>query len=308
MGWRLLQHERGGCREPRNDTLDIKEQHAQYERGWSSMSRLTSDVINERVNWAKDSPCRACNSIDGWEFEAGSYASELEHFEKALGGPLPYPRSELRLLLLFQDARKADKFVLASPFEPISSLGEDQHRYFCLTRTAWKDLRLDTITGSPTPRWPRDMDRRAFLERYLKRTKNSWSYAGFIAYLLHMFRPQDAYITNVAKCFADGRTEVYKNCAKLHLREEISMFNPTAIISFTGRAGSLNALEKLAHCNLSEVRCFMRPYHPAVWSSQRKALRLCQEISKNAASLQSMRCNPSAMLASIEEDVEALLG
>ncbi len=272
------------------------------------MDALISDRLNAEVNWQEGGPCLECKNVSGWAFSAGSYASELAHFEESLGGALDEPRSRLRLLILFQDARKTDKFELASPFQPVKSLDQGTHRYFCLTQTAWENLQLDKTTGSSAPKWPTEEERPAYLERYLKRTRNSWSYDGFIAYLLDLFRPQDAYITNVAKCFADNSRQVFKNCAKKHLRQEILSFSPTAVISFTGWVSNLKSLEKLTATDLREISCFMRPYHPAARGAHRKATRLIEEIRKNDSILADMGCNVSELVDHIEADVRSNLG
>ncbi|MBN1321644.1 MAG: hypothetical protein JXA87_12480 [Thermoleophilia bacterium] len=271
------------------------------------MGALASDEVNAAVNWSKDGPCRECQNAVNWEWQAGSYASELAHFEEALGAPLPGPRTDLRLLILFQDARSSDKFELASPFEPVAELGDDRHRYFCLTKKAWEDLGLDEPTGSPVPRWPDEGSAPAYLARYLKRTRNSWSYDGFLAYLLYRFRPEDAYITNLAKCYAGDRTQVFRNCAKKHLSTEISDFRPNAMISFTGRANTRADLGRLTGADLSKVGCFMRFYHPAVWGARRKKLKMRDQISEHEAELSRLKCEARPLLECLERDMKQVL-
>lgn len=238
------------------------------------MSGYISDEINRTVNWDGPRHCTERDCVANSEYMAGSYSSELRHFEDSIGALLPEPLSFARLLILFQDARKADKFELAGPFEDVSSLGADRHRYFCLTHAAWDNLGLGEALGADGPCWPNEQTAWRYLARYLSRAGNSWSYDGFLAYLLYRFCPKDAYITNVAKCYAGSRSKVFRLCAKKHLSLEIERFKPNMIISFTGRAESIGQLGSLARADVSGVRCFIRPLHPAVWNPQRKA-RLC---------------------------------
>ncbi len=188
------------------------------------------------LNW--DAPrgplrCTACKDLAGAPI-AGAYPSSLMHYEDILG-PLDLPRTSARVLLVLQDPRAGeDHFQTADPTRAGVDLGPTEHRYFCLTPVAWRALKLDVATGKSAPHWPTSETAHLFLRRYLS-SGGAWSYDGFLAYFLYLFRPTDALVTDLAKCHfgddQDGR--VYKRCASVHLGIEVSTLKPNLVISFT---------------------------------------------------------------------------
>ena len=198
------------------------------------------DLLSTQVNWHPEvqCPCTACKSHH-WPPVSGSYGSCLEHFESILG-PMPDSRSRVRLLILFQDPRRGEKnFDIASPTLKPTAI-EQKHRYFCLTPKAWQALQLNKMTGSPTPVWPTPVTASAYLRRYLGLSK-CWSYDGFLAYFIYLFRCEAAYVTNVAKCFfsIEGVNKVASTCANHILSQEVAIFDPNFVISFTSKSPRL---------------------------------------------------------------------
>jgi len=227
------------------------------------------DRLAGRLNWEplRATPCERCRSIM-WPPTAGSYGSALGHFESILG-PLPEPKSRLRLLILLQDPRGQDKFLIASPTKNPVELADNEHRYFCLTKLAWKSLGLDIATGSAQPVWPTEKTAPMFLRRYFRRGRRSWSYDGFLAYFLYLFRPEAAYITNLAKCNF-GKTitaDIVQICSSTHLVEERLLLQPNLVMSFASMS--------------RESVLSMRLYHPAAHKSHTdKMHRLQSELMR----------------------------
>jgi len=225
------------------------------------------DLNENQINWRlSESPsCGACQGIAGWPPTAGSYATTLRHFEAALDAPLPSPRNRLRCTFLLQDPRdNEDQFVACDPLRDPATLKPHEHRYFCLTLPAWRNLGLDRKTRSKLPIWPDDSNAYHFLQRYIG--GRSWSYDGFLTYFLYLLHPQAAYITNIAKCHFGRRPqprEVYEICCRRHLSREMEMFAANTVLSFSSKARSLEGLRELCGCSLPGVKAVLYAYHPA---------------------------------------------
>jgi hypothetical protein len=165
------------------------------------MSQDPFASIYGQLNWdAPHGPLRrvACSDL-GVTPLAGAYPSALFHYEQVLGS-LGEPRSRARILMILQDPRAGEKnFQAVAPTMPVSSLRPGEHRYFCLTITAWRALKLDQKTGKAHPEWPTAETGYHYLRRYLA-ASGAWPYDGFLAYFISLFRPADAAVTNLAKC------------------------------------------------------------------------------------------------------------
>lgn len=257
------------------------------------------------INWSPEAqPCRSCSG--GQPPTAGSYASTLWHFERALGAPLPGPRTQARVLLLFQDPRRGeDNFRSVAPDSDPAELDAGEHRYFCLTRIAWTTLRLGL---GERPRWPVPETAHLFLRRYLGRGPRAWSYDGFIAYFLYLLRPTDAYVTNVAKCYFSDQTEsVYDTCVKKHLAREVALFAPNVILSFTGKLSDAH----VAQLGLPPSCAVLRLYHPAARgrvSAGCKMQSLVGEVNVNADRLRRIGLDPKDLTAAWLEHARRSLG
>lgn len=246
------------------------------------------------INWSTEAqPCRSC--CDGQPPTAGSYASTLWHFERALGATLPGPRTGARVLLLFQDPRSGeDRFRSVAPDTDPAALDAGEHRYFCLTKIAWATLKLGL---GQHPRWPVPETAHLFLRRYLGRGPRAWSYDGFIAYFLHLLRPADAYVTNVAKCYFSEQTEsVYDTCVRRHLAREVALFAPNVILSFTGKLTDAH----VAQLGLPRSCAVLRLYHPAARgrvSADSKVQSFVDEVGINADRLCQLGLDPTDLTA-----------
>jgi hypothetical protein len=186
------------------------------------------------LNWDAPRGPRRCEECGLGEPVAGAYPSALFHFEQVLGD-LGGDRSDARILFVLLDPRNGEaNFQLAPPTQPASVRAADEHRYFCLTAAAWHALSLDRATGSATPCWPDPKTAHHYLRRYLS-SGGSWSYDGFLAYFIWLFRPRDAGVTDLAMCHF-GRSQgpdVYACCAETKLSRLIELLSPNMVVSFT---------------------------------------------------------------------------
>ncbi len=257
------------------------------------------------INWsAEDQLCRSC--CDGQPPTAGSYASTLCHFERALDEQLPGPRTGARILMLFQDPRSGeDNFRSAPPDTDPADLLAGEHRYFCLTKLAWATLNLGL---GEHPRWPVAETAHLFLRRYLGRGPKAWSYDGFIAYFLALLRPADAYVTNVAKCyFSEQTASVYDTCVRRHLAREVAVFSPNVILSFTAKLTDAH----IAQLALPQSCAVLRLYHPAARgrvSASRKVQSFVDEVDVNAVLLGRLGINPKDLTTAWLEHARRCLG
>lgn len=235
---------------------------------------------------------------------AGAYSSSLQHYETALG-PLGDARSQARVLILFQDPRIVENhFTAASPTRDVASLAPNEHRYFCLTKKAWNALGLqDTVAAAPC--WPTMDTAHHFLRRYLA-ARGAWSYDGFLAYFLFWLRPQEALITNLAKChFGDAQSdEVFQTCARTHLKMEIETLDPNLVLSFTARLSDRFIAENLQKV-LGDVRARLRFYHPAARADRAaKRDRILEQLISNADALTALDLNLETLSAQLRADVD----
>jgi hypothetical protein len=194
--------------------------------------------LYERLNW--DAPkgplrCSGCTDVAGLPI-AGAYPSSLWHYEATLG-PLDAPRTDARVLMVFQDPRPGESnFRVADPRKAPADLRPGEHRYFCLSQVAWQALRLDRATGSAAPCWPTSATAPFYLRRYLT-AAGAWSYDGFLTYFLYLLRPTDAAITDLALCHfgpAQGPS-IFVRCVRIHMGTQAEVMAPNVIISFTAR-------------------------------------------------------------------------
>ncbi len=164
-------------------------------------------------------------------------------------------------MILFEQPRETETHFLdvVRPDEPAPSTDPSRHRYFCLTPLAWESLKLAKRTGSPVPCWPTSSSAHLYLRNYLGRS--GWSYDAIVAYFLHLFRPEDAYISNLAKCFPGQGRDVFHTCMARHLAREMELFAPTLVVSFTWRLRERAQLQPLmrAGCLSPEVLGFLHP-------------------------------------------------
>ncbi len=257
------------------------------------------------INWsADDQPCRSC--CDAQPPTAGSYASTLWHFERALDAPLPGPRTGARILMLFQDPRSGeDNFRSVAPDTDPADLLAGEHRYFCLTKVAWATLNLGL---GEHPRWPVHETAHLFLRRYLGRGPKAWSYDGFIAYFLALLRPAAAYVTNVAKCYFSEQIEsVYDTCVRKHLVREVAMFSPNVILSFTAKLTDAH----IARLGLPPSCAVLRLYHPAARgrvSAGSKVQSFVDEVHLNAERLRRLGISPKDLTTAWREHARRVLG
>jgi hypothetical protein len=237
--------------------------------------------------------CRRCKDI-AWPPTAGCYPSALEHYEAVLGA-LPKPRTRARILILFQDPRPGeDNFISVDPTVSPSDLTGDEHRYFCLSPHAWRALGLHERTGCSDPTWPSAETAPHFLRRYFQR-RGTWSYDGFLAYFLDLFRPRSAAITDIAKChFGDAHSRaVLERCAGIHLRSEAELIKPNLILSFTSQFDQ--RLLSVVGPRLAGVPVF-RLHHPAAWSGREKRIaRFVEQVAEHRAVLASLGVDVPAL-------------
>ena len=230
--------------------------------------------------------------MGGWPPTAGSYATTLTHYERAIGSQLPEPRNRIRCLVLLLDPRDSeDKFVACDPLRDPVTLGFQEHRYFCLTSTAWRNLGLDRWTGSRRPVWPDENSAHHFLRRYFGR--GSWSYDGFLAYFLFLLRPEAAYITNLAKCHLGGESQlhqVYETCCRRHLNRELEMFAANVVLSFSSKVSSLQHLRELCGSRSQHIRAVLYAYHPAAPGKgyEAKRLQFSDALERNSLPLRKL--------------------
>jgi hypothetical protein len=223
---------------------------------------------------------------------AGSYASTLCHYERAIGSKLPGRRTSARLLMVFQDPRPAEaNFRAAGPLVDPARLTSAEHRYFCLTAHAWQTLGIRKGGG---PRWPTPSTAHLYLRRYLGRGPRSWSYDGFIAYFLYLLRPADAYITNAAKCYFASQTErVFDRCVESHLIREVKFFKPNLLLSFTSKLTD----ERLRQAALSSQAVVLRLPHPASRvTAPEKRKRFTEALREHRNELRSLRYDPERLI------------
>jgi hypothetical protein len=263
--------------------------------------------LYDRLNW--DAPrgpirCDACVNFAGTP-QTGAYPSALTHYEEILG-PLLVPRSNARILFIFQDPRSTEaNFVAAAPQRDGRDLSPHEHRYFCLTTAAWRALRLDVATGSVHPRWPDASTGHHFLRRYLV-SSGAWSYDGFLAYFLALLRPTEALITNLAKCHFGGNqsSSVYQRCANVQMSREVDVLSPNLLVSFTSKFTDafirkhIGALARLPH---------LRLIHPAATYEDRisRRDRFASEMARNSAALVALQMDVDSTVARWEKDVAA---
>ena len=186
------------------------------------------------LNWDAPRGPRRCNECTSGEPVAGAYPSALCHFEEVLG-ELDGPRSRARVLFVLLDPRNVEtNFRLAPPDMSASARSAEEHRYFCLTNAAWRSLGLDRSTGSVTPRWPDADTAHHYLRRYLS-SGGSWSYDGFLAYFIWLFRAEQAAVTDLAMCHFGNLQgpSVYARCAETRLSRQIELIAPNMVVSFT---------------------------------------------------------------------------
>jgi len=260
------------------------------------LAKLNAEEINWNPRLA--TPCLDCKKPGRWPPTAGSYASALGHFELVLG-TLPEPKNQHRLLIVFQDPRPNEgNFVAADPRVDPRELGPDQHRYFCLTPVAWRDLGLCEATGSESPCWPTEDTAHHYLRRYF--TNHSWSYDGLVTYFLYLFRPSDAYVTNLAKCHLGGRhqpSEVFSTCASKHLRHEGELFEPTVVVSFTSGLRDLGQWDQLIG-GRHRPQAVLNLYHPAAQKSPAEKIRRFESsVCRNREVLEVSRCDVLGVLS-----------
>lgn len=228
------------------------------------MSRDPLLLLYERLNWdAPQGPlrCTGCSDVASQPI-AGAYPSSLWHYEAVLG-PLDVPRTESRVLMVFQDPRAGEgNFRVADPRKSPADLRPGEHRYFCLSQVAWQALRLDRATGSAFPRWPTPATAHSYLRRYLT-AAGAWSYDGFLAYFLYLLRPADAVITNLALCHfgpAQGPS-VFARCLRTHMGTQATILAPNLVISFTAKLRDRRLMRENLP-SLDQVPTIILP-HPA---------------------------------------------
>ena len=262
--------------------------------------------LYDSLNWSGPEPirCEGCKSISNivWPPSSGSHPSNLSHYESILGA-LNEQRTRARILILLQDPRSGENnFTLADPKADPATLTQDEHRYFCLTLSAWRNLGLEQATNSVQPCWPTPDTAPRYLDRYMSRNK-SWSYDGFLAYFLYLFRPESAIITNLAKCYFEKsqgggvfeRRRVFERCTNIHLEKEASLIGPTPpnlLISFTSQCDD-GILRKFAPSLRSVTR--LKLYHPASDRYGKTPLIKCQrfleEVDSQATALEKLGYN-----------------
>ena len=253
-------------------------------------------AIYGAINWDVTAPlqCNGCKHT-GRSPSAGCYPSSLEHYEAILG-PFPEPRTDTRLLILLLDPRPVEKnFTVAAPTTPPQLLRPHEHRYFCLTQHAWKTLGLDSVTRSSTPVWPTELTAHHYLKRYMA-GRGKWSYDGFLAYFLYLFRPSAALITDLAKChFGDAQNRtVYEQCAERHLEAEARLLQPNLILSFTSLLQDGKLISRYVP-TLHRVP-FLTLYHPAAWKGRdQRDKRFQDQVQNSAAALQSLGHDTNAV-------------
>lgn len=280
------------------------------ERFWHpDLAKLNS----EEINWdtPRAVPCTECKRLGvRWPPSTGSYASSLGHYERILKN-LPQKREGLRLMLVFLDPRPIERgFVACHPLNDPALLSANDHRYFCLTPSAWRDLRLHEEPpegmGRDSPCWPSGHTAHLYLRRYF--SGDSWSYDGFIAYFISLFRPGGAYITNLAKCHFGGHArvdEVYAACMQRHLSRELDVFRPTVMLTFSRRFDA-GALAELVGNNEREPKAVLRVYHPAARkiSPRQKIRRFESAIAENRTALETLGCDVTDILDQWKRDSE----
>lgn len=254
--------------------------------------------LNEHeINWDPHNlQCDKCLDDKRGKPSAGSYGSSLAHFEGSIGSPLPDKIPGLRVLMVFQDPRPREtNFTVVAPSRAPGSLRGTDHRYFCLSEKAWADLGLTAI--APTPQWPTPETAHLFLKKYLR--GGSWSYDGIIALFLYLFRPEDAYITNLAKCyFIDNQDDaVYDNCAQAHLSREFKLFEPNLVISFTSKLTS----EKRRAKQFNPPHAFLRFSHPASHGGgMPRSSKFRSELTSNRENLARLSLDVDSILSKWE--------
>ena len=256
------------------------------------------DLNGNEINWRggkwSRSPCQVCSNLFADGPGEGSYASTLQHYERLLR-PVPWQKSDIRCFVVFARPReipreKVKPFTAAEPLTDPKKLGPQTHRYFCLSPVAWNNLGLHKLTGSREPCWPNDKTASAYLRRYFK--PGTWSYDAIIAYFLSLFRVNDAYITNLAKCsFSSERQKVYNNCIETHLLRELRAFDPNVVLSFTSQL-SYQTRARLNRIGLgTPEKALLSLRHPAARGKpQDKINILVEQVRGNREHLESLGC------------------
>ncbi len=258
-----------------------------------------------RLNW--DAPggplrCAACADLANRPV-AGAYPSALVHYEEILG-PLLEARTAARILFVLQDPRAGEgNFKTAPPTTPGTQLAADEHRYFCLTPLAWRALKLDRATGCAIPQWPTAATAHHFLRRYLS-SRGAWSYDGFLAYFIYLFRPSEAGVTDLAKCHfgSDQGRSIYERCAKTHLAFEVDALKPNLIISFTSWLNNRSLVQGHVPAIASIPKLTL--FHPAARENRAaRESRFLEEVRNAGAALQGLGINAGALAATWRADV-----
>jgi hypothetical protein len=136
-------------------------------------------------------------------------------------------------------------------------------------------LHLDRLVA-PQPRWPDAENAHLYLKKYFRRGPGKWAYDGFIAYFLHLLRPSDAYVTDVAKCYFKPQSEeVFDTCVDAHLAREVQLFEANLVVSFASKL-TAKRVERLP----IEESSVLKFYHPAAHKSVReKEQRVVSELA-----------------------------
>jgi hypothetical protein len=272
--------------------------------------RAALRYLNEsEINWSKAEPfnCTRCDALPQWPPSDGSYASMLADFEAAIGASLPGPRSRVRLLVLFLEPRSNERHFTAVPSD-VSPHGlvPPQHRYFCLTQAAWESLNLETATGSRIPLWPTEQTAPEYARRYL--LGGGWSYDGFLAYLMFRLRPEDAYVTNLAKCFLGKASDSYRTCAAAHLARGIDLFAPNLVVSFTSLIQSASDLKRYCGPISGPDPAVLYLYHFAAYRKYDKSDGFRRAGTSASPAMRDLGIDPQALVTAWKRDSEAIRG
>ena len=273
------------------------------------------NLNSNEINWdaPRTVPCKHCEERLGLDQPcAGSYASTMRHYESFLG-LLPDPRSQARVLIIFQDPRNpnaGEKFEVCGPLEDGRSISKAKHRYFCLSQVAWDNLELGRWIGQEHPCWPQQGKAHHYLRNYFRLRNTYWSYDAFLAYVLFQLRVKDTYVTNLGKChFGEQQTkQIYQVCASSHLAREIAVLAPNGIISFCSRVPDLASLERVCGTRIRTALFFLSLLHPASRKGHvAKYLQFLNEIAKNADGLRSLGVRVESLKMAWRQDVRTLL-
>lgn len=254
-------------------------------------------VLNsEKINWCPHIVnCEEC--VDAIPDHPNpvrcSYASTLAHFERVMGD-LPRPRvAGAKIVMLFLDPPARELPTTCGPRIDPKKLPSEVRRYFCLSKCGWDNLELAEHTESLFPVWPTHENAHHYLRRYFHAPPEQWSYDAIFAYFFYLFRPEQGYITNLAKCYfrEDLRQKAYKICSQRHLKREIELFQPTLVLSFTSAVRNLHDLR--ARCGLPELETVVLQIpHPAARCGRaRRKDRVAEAIKDQAQALEELGYN-----------------